>query len=108
MNKKRFRLLVFLMSISLVGIIVVQLYWINTSLKKSEEEFKLHVQQVIGNVAEIIDNKELVSFYKQYFKIKDSIGKEPETKTLKEFFFLERNKKTNETIIYTSSLVSED
>ena len=108
MNKKRFRLLVFLMSISLVGIIVVQLYWINTSLKKSEEEFKLHVQQVIGNVAEVIDNKELVSFYKQYFKIKDSIGKEPETKTLKEFFFLERNKKTNETIIYTSSLVSED
>ncbi|KIX22492.1 histidine kinase [Flavobacterium sp. 316] len=108
MNKKRFRLLVFLMSLSLVGIIIVQLYWINTSLKKSEEEFKLHVQQIIGNVADAIDNKELVSFYQQYNKIKDSIGKEPETNTLKEFFFLERNRKTNETIIYTSSLVAEN
>lgn len=108
MNKKRFRLLVFLMSLSLIGIILVQLYWINTSLKKSEEEFKLHVQQVIGNVAQLIDNKEFFSFYEQYYKIKDSIGKEPETKTLKEFFFMERNKKTNETIIYTSSLVSQD
>ena len=46
MNKTRFRLLVFLMSLSLVGIIIVQLYWINTSLKKSEEEFKLHVPRV--------------------------------------------------------------
>ncbi|CAM4034846.1 MULTISPECIES: sensor histidine kinase [Flavobacterium] len=108
MNKTRFRLLVFLMSLSLVGIIIVQLYWINTSLKKSEEEFKLHVQQIIGNVAENINNKELVAFYRQYQKIKDSIGKEPEKNTLKEFYFLERNKKTNETIIYTSSLVAEN
>ena len=108
MNKKRFRLLVFLMSVSLIGIILVQLYWINTSLKKSEEEFKLHVQQVIGRVAERINEKEFYSFYKKYNAIKDSIGKEPEEKTLKEFFFMERNKKTNETIIYTSSLVSQD
>ncbi|VXB65639.1 Two-component sensor histidine kinase [Flavobacterium sp. 9AF] len=108
MNKKRFRLLVFLMSVSLIGIILVQLYWINTSLKKSEEEFKLHVQQIIVNVAENINNKELYSFYRKYYKIRDSIGKDPEEKTLKEFFFMERNKKTNETIIYTSSLVSQD
>ena len=39
MNKARFRLLVFLMSLSLIGIILVQLYWITTSLNKNEEEF---------------------------------------------------------------------
>ena len=69
MNKSRFRLLVFLMSLSLIGIIVVQLYWITTSLNKNEEEFKYHVQQVLGNVSNAIKDKELVSFYKQYNKI---------------------------------------
>ena len=52
MNKSRFRLLVFLMSLSLIGIILVQLYWISTSLDKNEEEFKYHVQQVLGNVSD--------------------------------------------------------
>ena len=63
MNKSRFRLLVFLMSLSLIGIILVQLYWISTSLDKNEEEFKYHVQQVLGNVSNTIKEKELVAFY---------------------------------------------
>ena len=61
MNKSRFRLLVFLMSLSLIGIILVQLYWISTSLDKNEEEFKYHVQQVLGNVSNKINEKELIS-----------------------------------------------
>ena len=108
MNKSRFRLLVFLMSLSLIGIIVVQLYWISTSLDKNEEEFKYHVQQVLGNVSNAIKDKELVSFLKQYNKIKDSIGKTPETSELKDIYFYERDRKTNETIIYTNTLVSEN
>ena len=72
MNKTRFRILVFLMSISLIGIILVQLYWISTSLDKNEEEFKYHVQQVLGNVSNTINEKELVSFYNHYNKIIDN------------------------------------
>jgi len=41
------------MSLSLIGIILVQLYLINTSLKDNDEQFKYHVKQVLGNVAEI-------------------------------------------------------
>ena len=66
MNKQRFRLLVFLMSLSLIGIIVVQLYWINTSLTVNQEQFKNHVQQVIGNVAENLNNQEFISFITEY------------------------------------------
>ena len=66
MNKKRFRLLVFLMSLSLVGIIVVQLYWINTSLIINQEQFKNHVQQVIGNVSEKLNNQELIAFLTEF------------------------------------------
>ena len=108
MNKKRFRLLVFLMSLSLIGIIVVQLYWINTSLIINQEQFKNHVQQVIGNVSEKLNNQELIAFLTEYNKIKDSIGKEPETNVLKEIFFYERNTNTNETIIYTNTVVAEN
>lgn len=108
MNKKRFRLLVFLMSLSLIGIIVVQVYWINTSLKNNEEQFKYHVQQVIGNVAEKINSKELKLFIKEYRKIRDSIGKEPETSVLKKIFFYEQDAKTKETIIYTNTIIAEN
>jgi len=108
MNKKRFRLLVFLMSLSLIGIIVVQLYWISSSLKQSEEQFKYHVQQVIGNVAEKINSEELKEFIKEYKKIQDSIGKEPETSILRQIFFYEKDVKTNETIIYTNTLIAEN
>jgi len=108
MNKSRFRLLVFLMSLSLIGIIVVQLYWITTSLDKNEEEFKYHVQQVLGNVSNSIKDKELVSFYKQFYKIIDSTGVVPKQEDLKEIYFYERNKKTNETIIYSNTLVAEN
>jgi two-component system, OmpR family, phosphate regulon sensor histidine kinase PhoR len=108
MNKSRFRLLVFLMSLSLIGIILVQLYWISTSLDKNEEEFKYHVQQVLGNVSNKINEKELISFYTYYNKIIDSIGKIPKEEELKEIYFYERDKKTNETIIYTNTLVAEN
>ncbi len=96
------------MSLSLIGIIMVQLYWITTSLNKNEEEFKYHVQQVLGNVSNAIKDKELVSFYKQYNKIKDSIGTLPKEEDLKEIYFYERNKKTNQTIIYSNTLVAEN
>src|SRR5690606_33433891 len=108
MNKKRFRLLVFLMSLSLIGIIIVQLYWISSSLDQSEEQFKYHVQQVIGNVAEKINSEELKSFIAEYKKIKDSTGKEPDTSVLKEILFFEKDAKTNETIIYTNTIIAEN
>ncbi|AWM14542.1 HAMP domain-containing histidine kinase [Flavobacterium sp. NRK F10] len=108
MNKTRFRLLALLMSLSLIGIITVQLYWINTSLRINDEQFKYQVQQVVSHVAENVNSRELKNFITEYNKIKDSIGKEPETNVLKEILFYEKDIKTNETIIYTSTLVSEN
>ncbi|ESU19279.1 Phosphate regulon sensor protein [Flavobacterium cauense R2A-7] len=108
MNKTRFRLLVVLMSLSLLGIILVQLYWIDTSYKNNEEQFKYHVQQVVGNVADKLQQQEFFEFYRKYNKLKDSIGKAPKQSDLKEYFFVERNPKTNEQIIYSNTIISED
>ena len=41
-------------------------------------------------------------------KIIDSTGKIPKEEELKEIYFYERDKKTNETIIYTNTLVAEN
>jgi two-component system phosphate regulon sensor histidine kinase PhoR len=54
------------MSLSLLGIILVQVYWFNTSLENNEEQFKFHVKQVLGNVAKKLQEKEKYTFYNKY------------------------------------------
>ena len=108
MNKLFFRVLVVLMSLSLIGIILVQVYWFNTSFKNNEEQFRFHVKQVIGNVADKLEKEEAFSFVDKYKKLKDSIGKEPQKSDFLEFGYYQRNSRTNETIIYSNNIISED
>jgi len=108
MNKFVFRLLVLLMSISLLGIIFVQVYWFNTSLEKSEEQFKFHIKQVLGNVAEKLQKQEEYAFYNKRENLKKNTSKEPQKSDLLEYGYYQRNAKTNETIIYSNSIIAED
>ena len=105
MNKLFFRFLVFLMSLSLIGIILVQVYWFNTSFKNNDEQFKFHVKQVIGNVAENFKNKKNIVFMINTISYKDSTGKVPKKNNLLEFYYVQKNSKTNETIIYSNSII---
>ncbi len=108
MNKIFFRILVLLMSLSLIGIILVQVYWFNTSFKNNDEQFKFHVKQVMGDVADKIQRQEAYSFYDKYNRYKDSTGKIPQKNDLLEFYYIQKNNKTNKTIIYSNSIISED
>jgi two-component system phosphate regulon sensor histidine kinase PhoR len=96
------------MSLSLIGIILVQVYWFNTSFKNNDEQFRYHVTQVIGNVADKLQKEEAYSFIDKYKKLKDSIGKEPEKSDFLEFGYYQRDSRTNETIIYSNNIISED
>ncbi len=108
MNKFVFRLLVVLMSLSLLGIIFVQVYWFNTSFENNEEQFKFHVKQVLGNVAHKLQKKEEYAFYSKYNKAKDSVKTAPKEDDLLEFGYYQRNSKTNQTIVYSNNIVSQD
>lgn len=108
MNKMFFRLLVLLMSLSLIGIILVQVYWFNSSFNNNDEQFKFHVKQVIGNVAEKLEKQEAYNFYDRYTKLKDSTGRIPQREDIMEFTLVQKNKKTNKTIVYSNSIISED
>jgi len=48
MNKKLFTLLVILMSLSLIGIIFVQAYFINNSLETKEGQFSFNVKKALN------------------------------------------------------------
>ncbi len=108
MNKFFFKLLVILMSLSLIGIILVQVFWFKSSFQKNDEQFKFHVKQVIGNVADKLQQREAYSFYDKYNRYKDSTGKIPQKNDLLEFQYIQKNKRTNKTIVYSNSIISED
>ena len=108
MNKLFFRLLIVLMSLSLIGIILVQVYWFDSSFKNNDEQFRFHVQQAIGNVSNKLQKQEAYSFYDKYNRYKDSTGKAPQKKDLLEFYYVQKNTRTNETIIYSNSIIAED
>lgn len=107
MNKLFFRILVLLMSLSLIGIILVQVYWFNSSFENNDEQFKYHVTQVISNVSDKLEKQEEYSFYDKINHIKDSTGKIPQKEDLLEILFVQRNTKTNKTIVYKNSISSE-
>lgn len=108
MSKTFFRLLIVLMSLSLIGIILVQVYWFNTSFQNNDEQFGFHVKQVMNNVAEKLEKQEAYQFYDKYNHYKDSTGKIPQKKDLLEFFYVQKNAKTNQTIVYSNSIIAED
>ncbi len=108
MNKFVFRFLVFLMSLSLIGIILVQVYWFNKAQENSEEQFQFHVNLVLGKVAQQLQKNEEYTFYNKYQKVRDSIGKDPKKEDLLEYRYYQRNIRTNETIIYSNSILAEN
>ena len=58
MNKRIFFLIVVLMSISLIGIIAVQIYWINDAIKSKQKQFGNDVKIALAGVSEKIVEKE--------------------------------------------------
>lgn len=108
MNKLIFRLLVVLMSLSLLGIIAVQVYWFNSSYENNQEQFRFHVKQVLGNVSDNLEKKEILYFLERLNKYKDSTGRDQVNEDFLEFAYYQRDTKTNETIIYSNSITSRD
>lgn len=108
MNRFRFKFLVIIMSLSLIGIILVQLHWINTSYQNNETQFKHHVNQVISLVADKIQDKEKLDFYKRLVELKNQTGRYPNKTDIKEFYLVERDTRTNDEIIYSNTVILED
>ncbi len=107
MNKRLFVLLVVLMSLSLVGIIFVQGYWIKKSVEDKEEQFSNTVSEVLSKVSDKIQDREMKDYVDGFLKLKDSIG-EPKSSHFRNFFFVDRDINSNEILLYSHGILEED
>lgn len=107
MNKRLFVLLVVLMSLSLVGIIAVQLYWIKSSVEDKEEQFSNTATEVLNKVAEKIEEREMKEYSERFLNLKDSVG-DLRSAQLSNIFFIDRDINSNEILFYSHGILEED
>src|SRR4051812_17559232 len=73
MNKKGFRAIILLMSVALVGIISLQLYWILHDIKIKEQQFDQSVSQAMNAIVDRIETNEAYNILNErVFKIDPS------------------------------------
>jgi len=107
MNRKLFVLLVILMSLSLTGIIFVQVYWIRTSVADKEEQLSRTVTDILDKVANRVEKREMKEFSGKLASLIDSIG-EPKTTQFKNFFFVDKDVNSDEILFYSHGILEED
>src|SRR5690606_33346873 len=107
MSRKLFILLVVFMSLCLLGIILVQVYWINNSYKNNEDRFNVNVRQALIEVSKELQLKELEYYYRLYVEVADSI-ESPDKATFREIVYTHTDNQTSETFIYSSNILEED
>lgn len=106
MNKKLFVLLVILMSLSLLGIIFVQVYWIRTSINDKEEQFSRTVTDILDKVADRVEMMEIKQYSDRLAPIVDSV--KPKSTQFKNFLFVDRDVNSDEILFYSHGILEED
>ncbi len=106
MNKRRFVLLVILMSLSLVGIISVQVYWIRKSVADKQEQFSNTVESVLDNVAGRVETRERKDYMDRLAQLVDSVEK-PKSAHLKNILYVDRDLNSDEIKFYSHGILEE-
>ncbi len=97
------------MSISLIGIIIIQGYWIKSAIDDREEAFTHSVQQVLSSVVSDLEQNEVNKYVAKIIQLKEKdttlVLKEAH---LREFMYVQEDKNTRETFIYKHGILEED
>ena len=108
MKKISFSLLIFFMTISLIGIIFVQSFWIKTTIDNKERQFSLNVNQALKSVTDDIKSREMSDYLAVYQKLMDSISDPQESQLSSVFQYIDINKNSNKTYIYSQGILEDD
>jgi len=108
MNKYRFQFLVVLMSLALLGITLIQLYWISTTYENKDDQFQHMVNLTIGKVVDRVKEKERYEFDRKFYEYRNKTGKVPDKTAIKEIFYIEKDTRTNEEIVYSNIISVEN
>lgn len=107
MSRRNFIWIVLLMTISLVGIIAVQFFWIRNFIEVSENKFTNDVKFALAKVADNIQKRELNDNYDRYSNL--YFEKENMTLTdLKTLLYKQVDTVKNETFTYAQTILEEN
>lgn len=108
MNRKLYTSLVLLMSFSLIGIILMQGYWIYSAWQTKEEEFSLAVNRTLREVVDEIQSRELNDYVYTYQLLIDSLGTPDESNFTDVFLFLDEDQSSNLSTFFAYGILEED
>lgn len=109
MNRRLYIVALVLTSLSLVGIIFIQGYWIKMAIDDKEEAFTYSIQQVLNNVVKKIEQDEVDKYVAQiiFLRENDSTLKLRDP-LLHDFIFIQNNKDNRESFAYDHGVLDED
>ena len=107
MRKKIFIVIVILMSISLVGIVTVQVFWIGNAIEIREKQFSHDVNYALARTNERLYKKDFVDFTVQFMDFIQN-KKFAKQADFTKFVYEQINTSTNETFRFASSGVYEN
>ncbi|AUC81907.1 sensor histidine kinase KdpD [Lacinutrix sp. Bg11-31] len=109
MSKKVFFVLAILMSLSLIGIIFVQSYYISNSVSNKEDNFNFNVKQALSKVSKNVEYEE----FRDYFnKIRPLIAQDvdviKDTTAIRNLYVRQEDQARNETLVYSYGILEEN
>ncbi len=107
MGKRVFVLIIILMSIALIGIISVQVFWIRNTIQITEEQFTSNVRFALARVSEDIKEREFEDFYDD---ISDRIseGNKLNYSDISKFIYEKIDTTNNEKFTYSQSIIEQN
>ncbi len=107
MKKTLFPVLVVFMGLALLGIILVQTFWIQTNLNNRERQFSLSVNNALASVSEQIKERELRDYITATQKIMDSIGSPKASQLTEVFQYIDRTTEANKTLLVSRGIIED-
>ncbi|MDP6922139.1 MAG: hypothetical protein QGH06_04110, partial [Lutibacter sp.] len=105
MRKRVFLFIVILMSIALIGIISVQVFWIQQTVQIKEAQFTENVRFSLAKVAEDIKLREFEEFYLDISEKYKDQGKKYAYADVRKYVFEKIDTASNERFTYSQSIV---
>ena len=98
------------MIISLVAVIVVQVYWITSAWENKEEEFSLAVSQSLKSVSGKVQELEISDYIAAYQQLIDSVGTPDESNFTDIFLFVDNEDDISSSLssFYAFGILEED
>ena len=95
------------MSLSLIGIIFVQAYYINASVSNERERFKFNVNKVLNYVSNTLEDREKSEYV---YKIQElmSQGVTVDTAAIRNLYIIQEDFDSKETVVYRNGTLEEN